>query len=603
MQSIMRWRQGLTLVAIALLSMMELQPMSNDDSKFLSLTEEFIYQILAFSPVTATAQGLHRRRMDGHMREFDRELDNYSAAAIEKQIKFYSAFQKRLLEWNQSTLSRAQMVDYRLMMDACEATRLDLERLQSYKHNPTVYVEMIGNALFGPLMLEYAPPRARMDHILERLEKIPIAVQQAKENLQTTDPVYTKVALEENQGNADMIKNDIAKTVEAWPESRKRYQAAAPKALAALEDLSRFLREDLPKRGSRSWQLGAELYDLKFKYTLQTDMTPEKFLRICEARIPEIYNQMTALARQILSKPEAERTASHSGNAQREKAALIREALNLVAQDHTTPERLMPQAQLDLDECVRFTREKNILPLTGQKNLQIIPTPVFMRGVYGVAGFQPAPLLEPALGAFYWVTPVPPEWTPEQVSSKLREYNVYKFKLLTMHEAVPGHYTQAEYANRVKPEVRRLLRGLFGNGPYVEGWAQYMEEVMVLEGFLNHDPRLMLTFLKEELRGLANAILDIRMHRMNMTDAAAMDLMEKTTFQEHAEAVGKLQRAKLSSTQLCYYFLGWTEWRELRKRAQAHQGASFNLANYHSALLSEGAIPVREFYSILGVPR
>lgn len=263
----------------------------------------------------------------------------------------------------------------------------------------------------------------------------------------------------------------------------------------------------------------------------------------------------------------------------------------------------MAQAQGDLDEAVRFLTERKVVPLTAHKNLRIIPTPVFMRGIFGVAGFESAPLLEPKLGAFYWVTPIPPEWTPAQVESKLREYNTYKFKLLTIHEAVPGHYTQGEYANLVQPELRRVLRGLFGNGPYVEGWGQYSEEVMLEQGFMGHDSKLAITFLKEELRVLTNAILDIRLHRMAMADEEAMDLMEKVSFQEHAEAVGKLQRAKLSSTQLCYYFLGWTEWRELRKKVQAHQGEAFNLARYHAAVLSEGAIPIREFYSILGLPK
>jgi len=34
----------------------------------------------------------------------------------------------------------------------------------------------------------------------------------------------------------------------------------------------------------------------------------------------------------------------------------------------------------------------------------------------------------------------------------------YKLKLLTIHEAMPGHYVQAEYANRIEPKARRVLR-------------------------------------------------------------------------------------------------------------------------------------------------
>ncbi len=34
---------------------------------------------------------------------------------------------------------------------------LELDKIQSYRHNPTVYVELVGNALFNPFVLEYAP--------------------------------------------------------------------------------------------------------------------------------------------------------------------------------------------------------------------------------------------------------------------------------------------------------------------------------------------------------------------------------------------------------------------------------------------------------------
>ena len=125
---------------------------------------------------------------------------------------------------------------------------------------------------------------------------------------------------------------------------------------------------------------------------------------------------------------------------------------------------------------------------------------------------------------------------------------------------MPGHYVQGEFANDVQPKTRRVLRALFGNGPYVEGWAQYVTQVMLDEGFLDNSPELRLTLLKQELRVDANAIIDIRMQTNRMTDEEAMDLMENSTFQEHEEAVAKLQRVKLSSTQLPTYFVGWRDW-------------------------------------------
>jgi uncharacterized protein (DUF885 family) len=215
-----------------------------------------------------------------------------------------------------------------------------------------------------------------------------------------------------------------------------------------------------------------------------------------------------------------------------------------------------------------------------------------MRGIYSVGGFAPAPALEPQLGAFYWITPIPAEWPEKRVESKLREYNFYKLKLLTIHEAIPGHYVQMEIANDVQPKSRRVLRSIFGNGPYIEGWAQYATQMMLDEGLLDRSAELALTFAKEELRVLANAIIDVRLQMLNMTDEQALDLMEKQTFQESEEANGKLQRAKLSSCQLPMYFLGWRGWLRVRDGYKEGKGPSYRLAEFNDKALAQGAVPL-----------
>src|SRR5512142_3050399 len=152
----------------------------------------------------------------------------------------------------------------------------------------------------------------------------------------------------------------------------------------------------------------------------------------------------------------------------------------------------MDDAEKELNEARAFVQEKHLLKLPARSNLQVIPTPEFMRGVYAVGGFNSAPALEPQLGAFYWITPIPESWPEERVESKLREYNFYKLKLLTIHEAMPGHYVQIEMANNVQPLSRRLLRSVYGNGPYVEGWAQYATQAMLEQGFLDYAPEIQL---------------------------------------------------------------------------------------------------------------
>src|SRR5438046_1930653 len=180
----------------------------------------------------------------------------------------------------------------------------------------------------------------------------------------------------------------------------------------------------------------------------------------------------------------------------------------------------------------------------------------------------------------------------DRIQSKLREYNSYAMQNLTVHEAMPGHYVQLEYANDVQPKSRRLLRNVFGNGPYIEGWAVYAQQLLTDQGYLDNDPDMRLTWLKQLLRVLANTILDIRLQTMGMTDQQAIDLMINDTYQEHEEAVAKLQRAQLSSCQLPTYYAGWKGWLQARDHYQQKQGASFSLREFHERALKESAVPL-----------
>jgi uncharacterized protein (DUF885 family) len=535
-----------------------------------SLTDDFVYGTLALSPVSATATGYHEHK-GVHL---DEQLDDFSAAGIEQQHKFFSDFHNRLAAIQQDTLSAEDRADYQIIDNGINGSLLELEKIQSYRHNPTVYVELVGNALFSPFVLEYAPIETRYRQIIQRLTKIPALMQQGQANLIDSPDVWNRVAREENEGNLDLIDKALRAKVPA--ALKADYDRAAGPALGALRAFTKFLATDLSKKTS-DWRLGKEKYDQKFAYTLVSGKKPEQVLAEAEAALKDVRDQMAKLAA-----PESVRTA-----------------LDKIAQQHTTPAGYMDAAKKDLEEATQYVREKHLVTLGAGSNLQVIPTPEFMRGIYSVAGFNQAPALEPQLGAFYWVTPIPPNMPKASVESKLREYNRYGMMEITIHEAMPGHYVQFEFANAVEPKSRRVLRSAFSNGPYVEGWALYTQQMMSDEGFLDNSRELRFSMMKQLLRSIANAILDIRLQTLGMTEKQALDLMMNDTFQEKEEATGKFQRAQLSSCQLPMYFIGWRGWLDTREQYKMRKGSAFQLQQFHDAALKESAVALPALGSLL----
>jgi uncharacterized protein (DUF885 family) len=533
------------------------------DGQFEQLVDDFVFGTLALSPVNATGVGYHVH----HGVSLDDMLDDYSPAGIAASRALTQDIEARIARLDTASLDAEQRADIDIMHDALGASRLELDEIQSYRHNPATYVELLGNALYTPYVLQYAPAPERYRHIINRLNKIPEFIRQAEANLQDSPEVWNRVAREENTGNVGLI--DTTLRADCPTGERMRYDQAAAAAVAALQGFNHWLEDHLAERTS-DWRLGKELYAKKFRLVLATGKTPEALLAEAEADLVSVRAEIARLA--------APKT--------------VEQALADVARQHATAATFMPSAKQALSAATAFVKSKDLLTLPPNANLEVIETPVFMRGLYSVGGFNSAPALEPKLGAFFWVTPIPSDWPQSRIDSKLREYNESGMQHLTVHEAMPGHYVQGEYANAVQPRSRRLLRNIFGNGPYVEGWAVYSQQLMAEQGYLGDTLGYRLTLQKQLLRVLANTILDVRLQTMGMTDSQALDLMTKSTYQETEEATAKLQRAKLSSCQLPTYYAGYKGWLAVREHYRSTHGAAVSLKEFHEGALRQGAVPL-----------
>jgi uncharacterized protein (DUF885 family) len=171
----------------------------------------------------------------------------------------------------------------------------------------------------------------------------------------------------------------------------------------------------------------------------------------------------------------------------------------------------------------------------------------------------------------------------------MEEYNQHILQILTIHEAYPGHYVQLEYANRHPSQIRKI----YSSGIFAEGWAVYVEKVMLDEGYGKGDLKLRLNQLKWYLRAVCNAILDHKMHCTDISDEDAIRFLILRAFQSEAEAILKILRAKQSSCQLSTYFVGRMAFQRLRRSVQNELGERFELGRFHEAALDHGSLPVK----------
>jgi hypothetical protein len=560
-------------------------------ARIADLTEEFTYTVLSFSPSAATAAGLHAykdQRLDG-------QLEDMGPAAIDHQARFYRDFNQRLQQIDPETLNAQDRADFSNLQDQTGLALFELAEARSYLHNPLLYVEMLGNAFYTPYLLEDAPKAERFHHIASRLRQVPLLLDQATANLGSVPGVWAKAAIEVDRGVINLVDGELRAA--APPEAQRDYTDAAGIALPAMRKFHEYLENRVQYLDNADWRLGADLYPRKFHLVLESGGQPQDLLVNAEREFTAVRRRMLELALP-LHRSLFPTHKDHQELAGREREQRVTgEVLTSIAGRHSTPESFVNDALRDVGEADAFALRKHLLTRAGGGELQVAPTPEFRRTLDPVSGFQPAPALAPQLRAIYWVTPIPPDMPREMAESKLREYNYYRLKLLTLSRAIPGRYLQMLAANKVQPLPRRLLRSVFGSRAYLQGWAGYSAQAAVEEGFPDRSPEMALTFAKEQLRTLADAILDVRLHMMHMTDEEALALLKDDAFQEPEEAAVKLERAKLTSCELAGYFVGTANWIKARAEYAAVRGGSSG--DFNDQALKQGAVPMSSLVSLL----
>jgi uncharacterized protein (DUF885 family) len=366
---------------------------------------------------------------------------------------------------------------------------------------------------------------------------------------------------------------------------RDEVTAAADRVRTAVAAFGDWLRDELLPRATGDFRLGPELYAQKFRHALKTDMTPDQLRQRATSAYDEVRAEMLRLARELWPDWVGDEPMPDDPD------RLVRRALDAIAADHPRADELLDLCREENGRIEAFIRERDLIGLADEP-LQIVWTPKFLRAFGGAMLIPPGPL-DRGLDSFFAITPMPDDWSEERKESYLREDNFRMLRLLTIHEAVPGHYLQLAYANRSDS----LVRAIFESGVFAEGWAVYVTQVMMDVGYGADDPALMLVHWKFFLRSITNTLMDLRIHAGDMTQEEAMEPMVNGGFQEEGEATNKWDRARLSSTQLCEYFLGSVGMDELEaeaRRRAAAEGREFVYRPFLESVLAHGtpSIPV-----------
>lgn len=434
------------------------------------------------------------------------------------------------------------------------------------------YVWIPGGAVDGLVKRDFAPAAERLASVTSRLRQVPSVYAAARANLKNPPKEFTDLAIRMSRGSVGYLENTLA----AWAQQAAGEDAALladftsanAGAVAAAKSFSDWLENDLLPRSKGSFAIGADNFAKKLLYDEMIDMPLAQVLAIGEAQLDRDYQDFIDTAKQI------------------DPARTPAEVMRSLSDEHPTAEDLIPSVSRTVEAARQFVVDHDLVTIPTEVRVQVEETPPYARSGSFASMSTPGPYETRATETYYYVTPVEASWDAKHAEQHLRLYNPYVVAMINVHEAYPGHYLQFLHKQRLKSKVRKLT----GSGTNSEGWAHYVEQMMLEQGFGGGDPKFRLGQLQEALLRDCRYVAGIRMHAEGWTvDRAAKELFVDRCFQEPANAYEEARRGAYNPTYL-YYTLGKIEVQKLRDEYMQKKGAS--LKQFHDAFVAEGTLPI-----------
>ena len=165
----------------------------------------------------------------------------------------------------------------------------------------------------------------------------------------------------------------------------------------------------------------------------------------------------------------------------------------------------------------------------------------------------------------------------------------FGLETLSLHEAAPGHHFQIAIQQELTglPRFRR-----FNNyTSYAEGWALYAESIGKELGVFT-DPYQWYGRLSDEMLRAMRLVVDTGLHAKGWTREQSIQYMLDNSSLAESDVVAEVERYIVWPGQALGYKLGQLHISALRANAEQQLGPAFDLRQFHSQILRDGAVPM-----------
>jgi uncharacterized protein (DUF885 family) len=541
---------------------------AQDDVAFAKLSEDYLEGYLAWRPQTGTSLGLH---------QYDGKVTDFSKNSLDQELARLESFEKKLEGMDPARLRPQAAYDYRILQSAIKREIFGFQDWQIYTQNPMTYAPVLDISIY--IKRNFAPLEERVRSIINILKQAPAITTAARANLAEALPKpQVETAIDEASGAADFLAKDLVEALKPVKNETLmvEFTNVNSRAIEEFRGYAKWLKDEKLPRANEQYALGRDKYIKLIKYGEMLSASPEQLLEIG--------------MRELKAKQDVFARAATEIDPGKQPIEVFKE----IQKDHPTAQGLIPDTARDLEMIRKFLVDRRIISLPSSVRAQVAETPQFLRATSFASMDTPGPFETKATEAYYYVTPVEPDWPEKQKEEWLTAFNYYTTDIVSIHEAYPGHYVQFLHLN-ASPATK--VEKIFGSYAFIEGWAHYAEQMMVDEGFGTADgkakgAKYLMAQTDEALLRLCRLCVSIKMHCQGMTVDEGTKFFQDNCYYEAKPARQEAVRGAFDPEYL-YYTIGKLEILKLREDYRNQEGSKFSLRKFHDEMLKHGAPPIR----------
>ena len=319
--------------------------------------------------------------------------------------------------------------------------------------------------------------------------------------------------------------------------------------------------------GDGAWKLpsGEDYYNVRLKHYTTTDLSSEEIHEIGLKEVARIQDEMRGIMRRV----------GFDGT--------LKEFFTFL---RTDPQFTFPNT--DAGREAYMAEATDIIDdMRGRLDSLFITKPRANMVVKRVEPFREAT----AFGAFY-NSPALDGSRPGTYYVNLKDVKdqpKFLMQALAYHEGIPGHHMQIAIAQELKglPKFRTLGR----HTAFTEGWALY-SEALPKEIGLYTDPYKEFGQLGMEIFRAARLVVDTGIHSKKWDREKAVQYYLDNIPNPEGDVRAEIDRYIVWPGQATAYMIGKLKIEELRAKAEAELGETFDIRQFHDTIIANGSVPL-----------